>query len=81
MSEEISIEDRIKKIIMTQLTVKEEQITPEAKFIEDFQADSLDTVEQVMALEEEFSLEIPDSEAEKLTTVGAVIEYVEGAQG
>tara|TARA_B100001123_G_C14686275_1_gene779519 strand:+ start:117 stop:362 length:246 start_codon:yes stop_codon:yes gene_type:complete len=81
MSEEISIEDRIKKIIMTQLTVKEEQITPEAKFIEDFQADSLDTVELVMALEEEFSLEIPDSEAEKLTTVGAVIEYVEGAQG
>ncbi|MBO34912.1 MAG: acyl carrier protein [Verrucomicrobiales bacterium] len=77
----MSIEDRIKKIIMTQLTVKEEQITPEAKFIEDFQADSLDTVELVMALEEEFSLEIPDSEAEKLTTVGAVIEYVEGAQG
>ena len=81
MSEEISTEVKIKKIIEQQLGVKPEQITPEAKFIEDLGADSLDTVELVMALEEEFGKEIPDEEAEKLTTVAAVIEYIEGGQG
>ena len=81
MSEEISTEVKIKKIIEQQLGVKPEQITPEAKFIEDLGADSLDTVELVMALEEEFGQEIPDEEAEKLTTVGAVIEHIEGNQG
>ena len=81
MSEEISTEVKIKKIIEQQLGVKPEQVTPEAKFIEDLGADSLDTVELVMALEEEFGKEIPDEEAEKLTTVGTVIEYIEGDQG
>jgi acyl carrier protein len=81
MSEETSIEDRIKKIVVDQLGVKPDQITPEAKFIEDLGADSLDTVELVMALEEEFGNEIPDEEAEKLTTVGDVIRYIEEAQG
>jgi acyl carrier protein len=81
MSEEISIEAKIKKIIEEQLGVKQEQVTPEAKFIEDLGADSLDTVELVMALEEEFGQEIPDEDAEKLTTVGSVIEYIEGNQG
>ena len=81
MSKGTNVEDRIKKIIESQLGVKPDQITPEAKFIEDLGADSLDTVELVMALEDEFGKEIPDEEAEKLTTVGAVIEYVEGSQG
>jgi acyl carrier protein len=80
MSEENSIETKIKQIIEEQLSVKPEQVTPEAKFIEDLGADSLDTVELVMALEEEFGQEIPDEDAEKLTTVGAVIEYIEGNQ-
>ena len=81
MSEETSIEERIKKIVVDQLGVKPDQITPEAKFIEDLGADSLDTVELVMALEEEFGNEIPDEEAEKLTTVGDVIRHIEEAQG
>ena len=81
MSEETSIEDRIKKIVVDQLGVKPDQVTPEAKFIEDLGADSLDTVELVMALEEEFGNEIPDEEAEKLTAVGDVIRYIEEAQG
>ena len=81
MSEETSIEDRIKKIVVDQLGVKPDQITPEAKFIEDLGADSLDTVELVMALEEEFGNEIPDEEAEKLATVGDVIRHIEEAQG
>ena len=81
MSEEISTETKVKAIIQQQLDVKLEQIKPEAKFIEDLGADSLDTVELVMALEDEFGYQIPDEEAEKLTTVGAVIEYVEGNQG
>lgn len=70
-------EQRVKDIIVEQLGVKADQITPEAKFIEDLGADSLDTVELVMALEEEFGIEIPDEQAEKLQTVGDVIKYVE----
>ena len=81
MSEEQSIEDRIKAIVVEQLGVKPEQITPEAKFIEDLGADSLDTVELVMGLEEEFGNEIPDEEAEKLVTVGDVITFIEESQG
>ena len=72
-----SIEQKIKKIIVEQLGVNEDQVTPEAKFIEDLGADSLDTVELVMALEEEFGSEIPDEEAEKLIRVGDVIRYIE----
>ena len=80
MSEEKSIEGRIRAIIATELGVKPEQITPEAKFIEDLGADSLDTVELVMALEEEFGNEIPDEDAEKLTSVGDVIRFIEESQ-
>ena len=69
------------KIIAEQLGVKPEQITPEAKFIEDLGADSLDTVELVMALEEEFGNEIPDEDAEKLVSVGDVIHFIEESQG
>jgi acyl carrier protein len=79
MSEK-SIEQRVKDIIVEQLGVKPEQVTPEAKFIEDLGADSLDTVELVMALEEEFGSEIPDEQAEKLQSVGDVIKYVEESQ-
>jgi acyl carrier protein len=79
MSEK-SIEQRVKDIIVEQLGVKPEQVTPEAKFIEDLGADSLDTVELVMALEEEFGNEIPDEQAEKLQSVGDVIKYVEEQQ-
>lgn len=78
--QETSIEQRVKKIIVDQLGVKEDQVTPEAKFIEDLGADSLDTVELVMALEEEFGQEIPDEEAEKLQSVGDVIKHVEERQ-
>jgi len=69
--------DRVKKIIVSQLNVSEEQVTPEASFIDYLGADSLDQVELVMALEEEFDTEIPEEEAEKLQTVGSVIQYVE----
>ena len=75
-----SVEERVKNIIVTQLGVKEEDVNNESKFIDDLGADSLDTVELVMALEEEFETEIPDEEAEKLTTVGDVIQYIEAAQ-
>ena len=71
------IDQRVKDIIVEQLGVKPEQVTPEAKFIEDLGADSLDTVELVMALEEEFGIEVPDEQAEKLQSVGDVIKYVE----
>ena len=77
MAAENSIEQRVKKIIVEQLGVKEDQVSPEAKFIEDLGADSLDTVELVMALEEEFGNEIPDEEAEKLQSVGDVIKYID----
>ena len=72
----MSIEERVKKIIVEQLGVKEEDVKPEASFVEDLGADSLDTVELVMALEEEFDIEIPDEEAEKITTVQSAIDYV-----
>lgn len=72
-----STEQRIKNIIVEQLGVKPEQVTPEAKFIEDLGADSLDTVELVMALEEEFGNEIPDEQAEKLQSVGDVNKFIE----
>ena len=81
MAEEKSIEGRIKEIIVEQLGVKPEQVTPEAKFIEDLGADSLDTVELVMRLEEEFGSEISDEDAEKLVSVGDVIRYIEESQG
>ncbi|MDT7524879.1 MULTISPECIES: acyl carrier protein [Idiomarinaceae] len=71
-----NIEDRVKKIIVEQLGVKEEEVKPEASFENDLGADSLDIVELVMALEEEFGTEIPDEEAEKLKTVQAAIDYV-----
>ena len=72
----MALEDKVKEIIVEQLGVNTEQVTPEASFIEDLGADSLDTVELVMAFEEEFGAEIPDEDAEKLTTVGAVITYL-----
>ncbi len=72
-----SIQEKVTNIIVDQLSVTAEQVKPEAKFIEDLGADSLDTVELVMAFEEEFGIEVPDEEAEKLTTVGDVINYVE----
>ncbi len=71
-----SIEERVKKIIIEQLGVKEEDATNAASFVDDLGADSLDTVELVMALEEEFECEIPDEEAEKITTVQQAIDYV-----
>ncbi|MFC0322619.1 acyl carrier protein [Gallibacterium melopsittaci] len=76
----MSIEERVKKIIVDQLGAKEEDVKPEASFVEDLGADSLDTVELVMALEEEFDIEIPDEEAEKITTVQSAIDYVQNNQ-
>ena len=72
-----NIEERVKKIIVEQLGVKEEEVKAEASFVDDLGADSLDTVELVMALEEEFDTEIPDEEAEKITTVQAAVDYIE----
>ena len=76
-----SIEDRVKDIIVDQLGVNADQVTTEAKFVEDLGADSLDTVELVMAFEEEFEIEVPDEEAEKLQSVGDVITYITGQKG
>lgn len=73
----MSIEQRVKEIIVEQLGVDPEQVTSEASFVNDLGADSLDTVELVMAFEDEFNLEIPDEEAEKIVTVGDAIEYIE----
>ena len=75
MSSEV-IFDKVKEIIIEQLGVTESSITMEASFIDDLGADSLDIVELIMALEEEFDLEIPDSDAEKVVTVGDVVEYI-----
>jgi acyl carrier protein len=77
---EKNTEQRVKEIIVEQLGVNADQVTPEAKFIEDLGADSLDIVELVMALEEEFGNEIPDEQAEKLLTVGDVVKYIEDTQ-
>jgi acyl carrier protein len=71
-----SIEERVKKIVVEQLGVKEDEVTPNASFVDDLGADSLDTVELVMALEEEFECEIPDEEAEKITTVQQAVDYI-----
>ncbi len=70
------VEERVKEIICEQLGVEEDEVTPNAKFIEDLGADSLDTVELVMAFEEEFDLEIPDEDAEKIVTVGDATNYI-----
>ncbi len=71
-----TIEERVKKIVVEQLGVKEEEVSSDASFVDDLGADSLDTVELVMALEEEFETEIPDEEAEKITTVQQAIDYI-----
>ena len=76
MSEK-TISEKVKDIIVDQLGVNPEQVTDTASFIEDLGADSLDTVELVMAFEEEFGVEVPDEDAEKLQTVGNVVEYIE----
>ncbi len=75
-----TIEARVKDIIVDQLGVNADQVTPEAKFVEDLGADSLDTVELVMAFEEEFDIEVPDEEAEKLQAVDDVIKYITSQQ-
>ncbi|HET9869266.1 MAG TPA: acyl carrier protein [bacterium] len=72
----MAIEDKVKEIIVDQLGVEADQVKPEASFIDDLGADSLDTVELVMAFEEEFDLEIPDEDAEKIKTVGNAIDYI-----
>jgi acyl carrier protein len=74
----MAVEEKVKSIIVEQLGVKAEEVTPTASFVDDLGADSLDTVELVMALEEEFGIEIPDEDAEKMTTVGEAIKYIEG---
>lgn len=72
-----TVVERVSKIVVEQLGVSEDQVTPEASFVDDLGADSLDTVELVMALEEEFNTEIPDEEAEKIGTVKQAIEFIE----
>ena len=72
----MAVADKVKSIIVEQLGVDEEEVTPDASFVDDLGADSLDTVELVMALEEEFETEIPDEDAEKITTVQLAIDYV-----
>ena len=75
-----TIEDRVRKIVVEQLGVKEEELKNDASFVDDLGADSLDTVELVMALEEEFECEIPDDEAEKITTVKEAVSYINSVQ-
>ncbi len=74
----MDLEDRVSTIIVEQLGVTKEELTPKASFIDDLGADSLDIVELVMAMEEEFDIEIPDDDAEKIQTIGDVITYVKG---
>ena len=71
-----NVDDRVRKLICEQLGVKEDEVKDEASFVDDLGADSLDTVELVMALEEEFEIEIPDEEAENITTVKEAIDYI-----
>jgi len=73
----MAVQEKVKSIIAEQLGVKPEEVTPAASFVDDLGADSLDTVELVMALEEEFGVEIPDEEAEKIATVGDAVKYIE----
>ena len=73
--------DRVKKVVVEQLDVAEDEVTPQASFVDDLGADSLDTVELVMALEEEFETEIPDEDAEKITTVQQAIDYINSHKG
>jgi acyl carrier protein len=73
----MSVEERVKKIIVEQLGVNADEVNAESAFVEDLGADSLDTVELVMAFEEEFDLEIPDEDAEKIATVGDAIKYID----
>jgi acyl carrier protein len=75
--DKMAVSEKVKAIIAEQLGVKKEEVTDGAKFIDDLGADSLDTVELVMALEEEFGIEIPDEDAEKMATVGEAIKYIE----
>jgi len=75
------IESKLKQIVMDRLDVDEDHITPEASFVEDLGADSLDIVELIMGIEEEFDIEIPDEDAEKLTTVGGALEYIKSKLG
>ena len=74
----MSVEEKVKAIIVDQLGVDENQVKPEASFIDDLGADSLDTVELVMALEEEFDIEIPDEDAEKIASVQNAVDYIKG---
>jgi acyl carrier protein len=76
-----TVDERVKKIIGEQLGVEEDEVTPEASFVEDLGADSLDTVELVMALEEEFGIEIPDDAAEHIQTVGDAVKFITEKQG
>jgi len=75
-----NVDERVKRIVVEQLGVKEDEVNNEASFVDDLGADSLDTVELVMALEEEFKCEIPDEEAEKITTVQQAIDYINANQ-
>jgi acyl carrier protein len=77
----MGVQDKITEIIVEQLGVKPEEVVPEASFVDDLGADSLDTVELVMAFEEEFGTEIPDEDAEKIQTVKDAIDYIEGKKG
>jgi acyl carrier protein len=74
----MAVAEQVKKIIVEQLGVDEEEVTPDASFVDDLGADSLDIVELVMAFEEEFAIEIPDEDAEKITRVKEAVEYIEG---
>ena len=76
----MAVADKVKSIIVEQLGVDEEEVTPDASFVDDLGADSLDTVELVMAFEEEFGVEVPDEDAEKLQAVGDVVKYIEDKQ-
>ena len=76
-----SIEEKVRDIVVTELGASPDKVVPEAKFVEDLGAESLDTVELVMAFEEEFGIEVPEEETDKLLSVGAVVSYIEGLKG